>query len=105
MKNVVTHYWNFFRDGLDLYGQDGTKAAEYAAEKIAELSADQELEACILLVEKAHGDGMDLRVTRRPKPLSLKEQALAVLDDCADSIGAVHENALRRALKTLPDEQ
>jgi hypothetical protein len=45
-----------------------------------------------------------LRALCRPKSPSLKEKALAVLDDCADSLGGVHENIIRRALEALPDD-
>jgi hypothetical protein len=45
-----------------------------------------------------------LRALCRPKPPSLKEKALAVLDDCADSLAIVHENTIRRALEALPDD-
>jgi hypothetical protein len=39
---------------------------------------------------------------RRPKPPSLKEQALAILDDASTRLDAAHENILRRALEQLP---
>lgn len=39
----------------------------------------------------------------RPKPLSLKEQAIEVLDDIDTQLDAVHYNILRRALETLSD--
>ena len=45
-----------------------------------------------------------LRALCRPKSPSLKEKALAVLDDCADSLGGVRENTIRRALEALPDD-
>ena len=38
----------------------------------------------------------------RPKPPTLKEQALAILDDC--NLDAAHENIVRRALEALPDD-
>ena len=37
------------------------------------------------------------------EPLSLKEQALAVLDDCSDRLDGAHENIIRRALEELND--
>jgi hypothetical protein len=48
--------------------------------------ADQELEACCewLAYEGHEHEHLALRAARRPKPPSLKEQALAVLDDCSD---------------------
>lgn len=63
--------------------------------------ADQELEACCHEVQKLYGVGRWLRSTRRVE--SLKEQALALLDDASDRLDAVHENTIRRALESLPD--
>lgn len=37
-------------------------------------------------------------------PSPQKDEALAVLDDCADSLDAAHENVLRRALEALPND-
>lgn len=39
----------------------------------------------------------------RPKPLSLKKQAIEILDDIDTQLDAVHYNILRRALETLSD--
>ena len=65
--------------------------------------ADQELEACCALMDDWGLDETDLRFARRPKPPSLKEQALAVLDDCSDRLDSAHENTIRRALEALPE--
>jgi len=70
--------------------------------------ADQELEACLRLVEIDAGeDAYDfaryIRAARRPKSPSLKEQALAVLNDASDRLDAAHENLIRRALEALDD--
>jgi hypothetical protein len=77
----------------------------------AQWGADQELEACTEWVRerKFDGDGevwswaTSLRAARRPKPPSLKEHALAVLDDCANCLDGAHENTIRRALEALDD--
>ena len=77
----------------------------------ARWGADQELEACTEWVRerKFDGDGevwswaTSLRAVRRPKPPSLKEHALAVLDDCANCLDGAHENTIRRALEALDD--
>ena len=45
----------------------------------------------------------ELSQSRRPKPPSLKEQALTLLDDASDRLDAIHENIIRRALESLPD--
>jgi hypothetical protein len=69
-----------------------------------QMGADAELEACC---EWLHSAGMfelgidTLRAARRPKPPTLKQQALAILDDC--NLDAAHENTLRRALEALPE--
>jgi hypothetical protein len=70
---------------------------------IAQWGADQELEACVAFVKFHEGESLarDLRKTRRPKPLSLKEQALAVLDDA--ELDSAHYNILLRALEQLDD--
>ncbi len=96
---------------------DGTHGAFYEFEAVATQAArwgaDMELEACC----KAFEDIWDqedvvtltdvlrgIRAARRPKPPSLKEQALALLDDASDRLDAVHENTIRRALEALPDD-
>ena len=66
----------------------------------AQWGADQELEACCDLVPGLTGY---IRAARRPKPPSLKDQALAVLDDCSDRLDSAHENTIRRALESLDD--
>jgi len=79
------------------------------SKKSAQYGADQELEACLRLVEIDAGeDAYDfaryIRAARRPEPLSLKEQALAILDDCSDCLDGSHENTIRRALEALPND-
>ena len=67
---------------------------------------DQELCAChkLLDINGCPSKWLDmLRAARRPKPPSLKAQAIAVLDDCSDRIDAAHENTIRRALEALDD--
>lgn len=70
--------------------------------EIAQWGADQELEACCALMELSDSSARDfLQSARRPKPPSLKKQALIVLDDA--SLDAAHENIIRRALEQLDD--
>ena len=70
----------------------------------AQWGADQELEACCELVP---GLTNYLRAARRPKPLSLKEQALRDLDALAKDLernGMGFGTAMiRRALEALDD--
>ena len=71
--------------------------------------ADQELEACFewLAYEGHEHEHLALRAARRPKPPSLKEQALEALDDavirgdCITTSSAV--DTIRRAIEQLPD--
>jgi hypothetical protein len=66
--------------------------------------ADQELEACCEWLEQNQGRWeipASLRAARRPKPPSLKEQALEVLDDA--KLDAAHYNIILRALEQLND--
>ena len=74
------------------------------ARHAAQYGADQELEACCEWVDwKWSGiKSRELRATRRPKPPSLKEQAIAVLDDA--ELDSAHYNILLRALEALPDD-
>jgi len=72
----------------------------------ARWGADQELEACCKWLPKLPPwSADDLRKHRRPKPPSLKEQALAeleILSDYAHGLGC-SESAIRRALEALPE--
>ena len=84
--------------------------AVYLATQAAQWGADQELEACCAWFQGFYkteswvkGDLKHFRTTRRPKPPSLKEQALAILDDCSDRLDGAHENTIRRALEQLND--
>jgi len=86
---------------------------EHVATQAVRWGADQELEACIDVI-LAH-PGLEhpellvevLRAARRPKPPSLKEQALAALDDavmrgdCITISDALP--TIRRALEQLDD--
>ena len=76
--------------------------------------ADAELEACIELI-KDHGwfanpehRVNEVRDARRPKPLSLQEQALMALEDGDTGRGALLTAAevsiIRRTLEALPDD-
>ena len=74
---------------------------EAAVVKIFQLGADMELEACIKLLSDLGGDGEMIRRYRRPKPPSLKEQAIDALervDGYPDDIQRIF-----RALEALDD--
>jgi hypothetical protein len=81
--------------------------AEPLAAKAAQWGADQELEACIAFVRRGPWCSEKLRAARRPKPPSLKEQALEELellrgDANAHGLG-FDAPAIRRALEQLDD--
>jgi hypothetical protein len=77
----------------------------------ARWGADTELEACCewldteKILTKDGGYIRKLRAARRPKPPTLKEQALAVIEIAAicDHLSPQHKAILRRALEQLDD--
>ena len=78
------------------------------AKEIARWGADQELQACINFVydnELCDPDFYNnLRTSRRPKPPSLKEQALAAQQRMWDGTSNHDDwNLIRRALEALDD--
>ena len=89
----------------------------YIAEQAARWGADVELEACCKYLShkvttfsaEAHLEAQrrsdELRAARRPKPPSLKEQALAALNKIEDKMlgPTIEEKLIRRALEQLDD--
>ena len=77
---------------------------DFIATQAARWGADQELEACCADLRMVLGpDQADwLRSVRRPKPPSLKEQALSELDSL-EGMGVCNAETIRRALESLPD--
>jgi hypothetical protein len=93
---------------------DGTHGALYEFEAVttqaARWGSDQELEACCeWLSVPCPSYGRELRNARRPKPPSLKEQALECLkniNDACESEGFSRSDdtdTIRRALEQLDD--
>ena len=79
--------------------------------KAVQWGADQELvECCEVLARELICDGKhvatDLRMIRRPKPPTLKEQAIEALDRlCVNHLQTTdHEKTIRRALEALPND-
>ncbi len=75
----------------------------------AQWGADQELEACCEWAKQFNYDDEcyedKLRAARRPKPPSLKEQALAALKQVeADFSTGSFGDTIRRALEALPND-
>jgi len=82
--------------------------------KAYQAGADTELDACCkwLDLEGWSGESRQLRAARRPKPPSLKEQALAVLEEAPGPgvvramtvLNAEQHALIRRALEALPND-
>ena len=73
-RSWLDEAWHKYPDNLSAW-------IEYVAEKSAQWGADQELEETLGLMETLNIRGVDyIRNVRRPKPPSLKEQALKGFD-------------------------
>jgi hypothetical protein len=87
--------------GADLY--------DYIIEQAAQWGADQELEACCTELYKRNNSfvSRELRDARRPKPPSLKKQALdeVVAAVAGGNIMPERGATIRLALEQLPDNQ
>lgn len=98
---LVQQWWA--EETYDPFGVATTKLATCAAQ----WGADQELEACVEWISQQDWTwtSAQLRAARRPKPLSLKEEALAALHGIDDQ-GPTPEQVvtIRRALENLPDD-
>lgn len=77
----------------------------------ARYGADRELKECAEWISKhcatwTNGKRPEdeLRNARRPKPPSLKQQALDQLSHVEDRYGVINTDYIRRALETLPDD-
>lgn len=93
LRNSAPHLYGEFRE-LCLISE------AYAA------GADHELEACCQWLDEGgytKVSGGALRTTRRPKPPSLKEQALEQLMDC-ELHHTIELLAIRQALEALPND-
>jgi hypothetical protein len=84
------------------------------ATQAAQWGAAQELEACCEWLREQLGEDrweipVCLRIARRPKPPSLKEQALEIIDDSIEddpahiSFALEENKTIRRALEALND--
>jgi hypothetical protein len=79
--------------------------------KAVQWGSDQELEACCAEVLYFEGKALakQIREARRPKPPSLKEQALTALHAVATGANDTREqhqdfDTIRKALEALPNE-
>jgi hypothetical protein len=92
-------------DKAFLRGVDGISRGEIEVLLIQEAfqaGADHELEACCaeMLWQEGSSLAAKLRDRRRPKPPTLKEQALLVLEDMS-YIDSAHYNIIRKALEGI----
>jgi hypothetical protein len=91
--------------------RDPVEWMQHVSEKAAQYGADQELEACCewvkscrkWLAETETYTSDDLRAARRPKPPSLKEQALETLKYPKDFWSEAEVDTIRLALEALPE--
>ena len=82
------------------------------ATQAAQWGADQELEACVEWLDKGLMTpyvAIRLRSDRRPKPPSLKEEALQQLDEISTCFLVTHGgpivcDKIRKALEALPND-
>jgi hypothetical protein len=86
-----------------------TNRLKNVARQAFQAGADQELEACIAWFDK-YIPGYELvadrlRAARRPKPPSLKEQALEALDEEQAELSIQNYKLIRAVLESLPDNE
>jgi len=94
----------------EVYGTGELTLYEYVATLAAQWGADAELEACCEVIKDHVWFAQpafrlaELRSTRRPKPPSLKQQALETLETLihGDSTG-LDVGVIRRAIEALPE--
>ena len=81
---LVQQWW----EQADQYQDDPKTYFDYVATEAAQWGADQELDACCEWLKTKHWIepefSDELRAARRPKPPSLKEQALALVEQHED---------------------
>ena len=82
---------------------------EKVLSEVAQWGANQELEACAEWLDQNCGRCWELlaelRAARRPKPPSLKAQALALLDKAEDPRWDIEDfSIVRKALEALPND-
>jgi hypothetical protein len=83
---------------------DITGWLDYVATQAARWGADQELEACCMWITRKKSVLIpeELGIARRPKPPSLKEQALDELVS-AERLYPADWSTIRKALEALPE--
>ena len=99
MEHPITPPDELVQQWINIAEEDGLTAGHILAQA-ARWGADQELEACCAEVSWFTAD--KLRAARRPKPPSLKEQALAAHERSSFGIPG-DRDLIRRALEQLND--
>lgn len=87
----------------DSISGDSTSWKQELATQAARWGADQELEACCSQLAYWGAHGYKLHDARRPKPPSLKEQALKRLTEAERTLIVDPDGIIRRALEQLDD--
>ena len=88
----------------DCIGAYPADLEQCVATRAAQWGADQELEACCALMDDWGLEASDLRAARRPKPPSLKEQALDAYNRMMAGTETQDDwTIVRRALEALND--
>jgi hypothetical protein len=105
---LMRQWW----EQADQYQDDPKTYFDFIVTEVAQWGADQELDACCEWVSGGKrenlGEVLALRAARRPKPPSLKEQALEGLTRL-ESTGEFFSNqmkdlgTIRRAIEALPE--
>jgi hypothetical protein len=107
---VIGEWWIAW-DALD--ESERPRLEDFIADRASQYGADQELEACCHCFARDLRESLalELRARRRPKPPSLKEQALQALSEAVkmaddtppEGICSDQANIIRRALEQLDD--
>jgi hypothetical protein len=90
---------------IEQWMQDHTTKYDLARHAV-QWGADQELEACCEWLQHDYPNigANALRATRRPKPPSLKKQALEALDEEQAELRIQNYKLIRSVLESLPDK-
>ena len=98
-REFVKHWESRYKE----VGHKPEAVLQHVAEQASQWGADKELDACYAEMSWNGNKALavELRNRRRPKPPTLKEQALEILDDCSVRLPGAHENIIRRALEQL----
>ena len=109
MTNPITPPPELVQQWLTESVDEGDISGTHLANRAAQWGANQELEACCEVLhqhDRAYLLPSQLRAARRPKPPSLKEQALTALERYMTGETILTKDSLdtiRRALEQLPE--